>query len=192
MTPNAYIDDGVLDVCVITAGDPLSTMQQITSLLLRKKPDNLTAEYFHGSHLYISVPASVPMQLDGSAVKLEDYLKSSDYDTLQQARDAEHVMVTYRFDAMPHALEVAIPCTYDNTLFEQSGSKEQQTSDSKSKVGSHPRKDDEVPTTKQRHIEEEESLPSSQVHQQESDAHKQGKHSEDVQRELPEMVHVLF
>src|SRR5205085_2243211 len=91
MTPNAYIDDGVLDVCVITAGDPLSTLQQITSLLLRKKPDNLTAEYFHGSQLSISVPASVPMQLDGSTVKLKDYLNSSDYDTLHQARDVEDV-----------------------------------------------------------------------------------------------------
>src|SRR5579872_5070369 len=98
---------------------------------------------------------------------------------------------------MPHALEVAIPCTYDNTLFKQSGSKEQQTSDNKSQVRSHPRKDDEVPTTKQRHTEEEESLPSSQVHQQASDAQKQGKHAEDaqvedVQKELPELVNILF
>src|SRR5205823_1816982 len=143
MTPNAYIDDGVLDVCVITAGDPLTTMQQITSLLLRKKPDNLTAEYFHGSQLYMSVPASVPMQLDGSAVKLKDYLNSSDYDTLQQARDAQQVMATYRFDALPHALEVAIPRTYDNALFEQSGSRGQETGESESPVKSHPRKDDE-------------------------------------------------
>ena len=186
MTPNAYIDDGVLDVCVITAGDPLSTMQQITSLLLRKKPDNLTAEYFHGSQLSIRVPASVPMQLDGSAVKLKDYLNSSDYDTLQQARDAEHSMVTYRFDAMPHALEVAIPCTYDNTLFEQSGNKEQDVSDGKSHVRSHLRKDDEVPTTKQRHTGGEESLPSSQMHRP------GGKQAEDVQKELPELVNALF
>src|SRR5207245_1121104 len=84
MTPNAYIDDGVLDVCVVTAGDPLTTMQQITSLLLRKKPDNLTAEYFHGAHLYIKVPATVPMQLDGSAVKLKDYLEKASYAALQQ------------------------------------------------------------------------------------------------------------
>jgi YegS/Rv2252/BmrU family lipid kinase len=179
MTPNAYIDDGVLDVCVITAGDPLTTLQQITSLLLRKKPDNLTAEYFRGLQLYIRVPASVPMQLDGSAVKLKDYLKASDYDTLQQVRDAEQVMVTYRFNAMPRALQVAIPCTYDNTLFEQSGSREQQASDAKLPVISHPRKGDETPTTLQHHIEEEES----QEH---------GEHSEDVQKELPGLVNALF
>ena len=33
MTPEAYIDDGMLDVCVITEGKPLSTMQQLSSLI---------------------------------------------------------------------------------------------------------------------------------------------------------------
>lgn len=122
MTPNAYIDDGVLDVCVITAGDPLSMMQQLASLLLRRKPDNVSAEYFHGAHLSISVPASVGLQLDGSAVKLEDYLSKADDAALEHTGDAEHVMVHYRFDAMPRALQVAVPRTYDDALFEESGS----------------------------------------------------------------------
>ena len=118
MTPDAYIDDGVLDVTVITAGDPLSTMQQITSLLLRRKPDNLTTENFHGSHLTMSVPASIDLQLDGSAVKLKDYLSKADREALAQA-DAEQVMVNYRFDAMPKALRIAIPNTYNDALFEK-------------------------------------------------------------------------
>ncbi len=118
MTPDAYIDDGVLDVTVITAGDPLSTMQQITSLLLRRKPDNMTTENFHGSHLTLSVPASIDLQLDGSAVKLKDYLSKADREALAQA-DAKQVMVTYRFDAMPKALRIAIPNTYNDALFEK-------------------------------------------------------------------------
>ncbi len=118
MTPNAYIDDGVLDVTVITAGDPLSTMQQITSLLLRRKPDNMTTENFHGSHLTMSVPASIDLQLDGSAVKLKDYLSKADRKALAQV-DAEQVMVNYRFDAMPKALRIAIPNTYNDALFEK-------------------------------------------------------------------------
>ena len=118
MTPNAYIDDGVLDVTVITAGDPLSTMQQITSLLLRRKPDNMTTENFHGSHLTMSVPASIDLQLDGSAVKLKDYLSKADREALAQV-DAEQVMVNYRFDAMPKALRIAIPNTYNDALFEK-------------------------------------------------------------------------
>src|SRR5450432_3237257 len=118
MTPNAFIDDGILDVCVITGGDPLGTMQQIASLLLRRKPDNTTAEYFHDAHLEITVPASVPLQLDGSAVKLKDYINKADYTKLQQTGEMEHTMVTYRFDAMPRALEIAIPQTYNYELFE--------------------------------------------------------------------------
>ncbi|MFL5693179.1 MAG: diacylglycerol/lipid kinase family protein [Ktedonobacteraceae bacterium] len=123
MTPNAHIDDGVLDVCVITAGDPLTTVQQITSLLLRRKPDNLTAEYFHGAHFSLSVPASIDMQLDGSAVKLKDYLSKADRQALQ-AVSPEHVMVNYRFDAMPRALRVAIPYTYNDELFEDGARKD--------------------------------------------------------------------
>ena len=120
MTPGAYIDDGILDVCVITAGNPLTTLQQVASLLLRRKPDNTTAEYFHGAHFAISVPASIDMQLDGSAVKLKDYLSKSDRAELSHVDDAEQVMVNYRFDAMPRALRVAIPYTYDDALFEDS------------------------------------------------------------------------
>lgn len=124
MTPEAYIDDGVLDICVITAGDPLTTLEQLTSLLLRRKPDNATAEYFRDAHFVISAPASVDMQLDGSAVKLKDYLSKSDRAALRQVDDAHQVMVNYRFDTMPRALRLAIPNTYDDTLFEDSTGKE--------------------------------------------------------------------
>lgn len=118
MTPDAYIDDGVLDVCVITQGNPLTTMQQLSSLLLRRKPDNVTTETFRGSHLSIKVPASVLLELDGSSIKLKDYLSKSDYEAVQQSGDAEHVMITYRFDSLPKALNMAIPCTYGGELFE--------------------------------------------------------------------------
>ncbi len=118
MTPEAYIDDGILDICVITSGDPLTTMQQIASLLLRHKPANLTAEYFHDSHLSITVPASIDLQLDGSTVKLTDYLSKADREALQRTEHAEQVMVTYCFEAMPRALQVAIPSTYNDALFE--------------------------------------------------------------------------
>jgi len=120
ITADASIDDGMLDACVITAGDPLSTMQQIASLLFRHKPDNQTAQFFRGARLSIRVPASIALHLDGSAVKLKDYLSKIDYKAVQRAEDAEHVLVTYQFDALPSALQVAIPRTYDNALFESS------------------------------------------------------------------------
>jgi diacylglycerol kinase family enzyme len=119
ITPDAHIDDGILDVCVITAGDPLTTLEQIVSFLVRRKPDKAGAQYLHGAHLSISVPASIGMQLDGSAFKLKDYLKKSNWKAVQQANDSSRVMVNYRFDAVPHALPMAIPYAYDDSLFEE-------------------------------------------------------------------------
>lgn len=119
MTPDAHIDDGQLDVCVITAGNPLTTMQQLASLLLRHHPDNVTAEYFQGAHFALRVPASVALQLDGSAMKLKNYLCKSDRQALAGVDEPEQVMVTYRFDALPGALPVAIPQSYKGVLFEE-------------------------------------------------------------------------
>lgn len=201
MTPDAYIDDGVLDVCVVTSGDPLSTMQQITSLLLRKKPDNLTAEYFHGAHLYIRVPASVPMQLDGSAVKLKDYLEKADYTALQQVDNQEQVLMTYRFDAMPHALEVLVPRTYNDSLFERSHSSEGDQEPhqlaqlpkhgEKSHVKARKHKGEETATEQQRRTEEEEARAASELHDgHENDKEKQ--HNEEMSKEFPAIVESLL
>src|SRR5713101_7799053 len=49
---------------------------------------------------------------------IKDYLSKSDRKVLQRAGDMEQIIVTYQFEALPRALEVAIPCTYDGTLFE--------------------------------------------------------------------------
>src|SRR5579859_3684514 len=119
MTPDAYIDDGLLDVRVITAGEPLSTLGQVASLLLRRQPDNQTTESFRGAHITLRAPASIDLQLDGSAVKLNDYLSKADRKALEQAQDKAHVMVTYEFEAQPHALDIAFPATYNNALFEK-------------------------------------------------------------------------
>jgi YegS/Rv2252/BmrU family lipid kinase len=166
MTPDAYIDDGILDVCVITAGDPLTTLQQITSLLLRRKPDNMTAEYFHGAHLTISVPASVAMHLDGSAVKLKDYLSKLNRKALQEAGDTEKVMVNYRFDAMPRALDVAIPCTYNDALFEHT----------------------EGPGKSHTPTEQSEEQQKAQEQAEQDSAQQDGKSGEEGQGEVPELV----
>lgn len=204
MTPDAYIDDGVLDVCVITAGDPLSTMQQLSSLLLRRKPDNLSAEYFHGSHLSITVPASVPMQLDGSAVKLKDYLEKADYEAIQQAPNDEHVMITYCFDALPHALAVAIPNAYNDALFESSNSRDETAqnrpndhaneheSHKKSHVKTHHhhhKHDDDPQTEQQQRTEAEEARPVQQPDAQQEDSKKR---EEDIRKELPGLVSSLL
>ena len=158
MTPDAYIDDGILDVCVLTAGDPLTTMQQLVSLLLRRTPDHLSAEYFHGAHLSISVPASIALQLDGSAVKLKDYLSKADREALVHADDVAQVMVTYLFATLPHALQVAIPRAYDDSLFQASDSADQQPAESaqapaeqKQDQSSQQQKDEQLQDQQQHH-----------------------------------------
>lgn len=123
-TPDALIDDGALDVCIITAGAPLSTIEQILSILLHRNPRNGRSERFRGSKFWIKAPVSIDLQLDGSRVKLDDGVPPLESTERRQKKNAEVAMVTYRFDAVPRALHVAIPCTYNGALFENGSAKE--------------------------------------------------------------------
>jgi YegS/Rv2252/BmrU family lipid kinase len=123
-TPDALIDDGALDVCIITSGAPLSTIEQVLSILLHRNPRKGRCERFRDSHFWIRAPASIDLQLDGSCVKLDDSVPAPERTERRQKENAETIMVTYRFDAIPRALHVAIPCTYDGALFENGSPKE--------------------------------------------------------------------
>ena len=119
LSPEAYIDDGVLDVTVIPAGGPLATLEEAVSFLLMHTIDTSTTRDFRGPHLSIGVPASIEVELDGSVIKLNDFLRKKMRETLQRAGDADQVMVHYRFDAVPAAARMAFPCTYDGSMFEK-------------------------------------------------------------------------
>lgn len=119
ITPDAYIDDGLLNICLIASGNPLTRMQLVASLVFKRRPDNTTAEYVTSAHFSLKAPASVDLQLDGSAVQLKDYLDKAARRVLKHAVDPRQVMITYCFDVLPHALQVAIPQTYDNALFKR-------------------------------------------------------------------------
>lgn len=119
MTPDAYIDDGQLDVCVITSGDFAGTVQQIFSLLLHRQPANVTAEYFRDARLFLKAPAPVALQFDGSVIKLKDLLSVAQKKALKTAANPEEIMIEYAFEALPRPLRVAIPRAYDDTLFEE-------------------------------------------------------------------------
>ncbi|HEX7733922.1 MAG TPA: diacylglycerol kinase family protein [Ktedonobacteraceae bacterium] len=163
ITPGAHIDDGILDVCVITSGNPLTTMQQIASLLLRHHPDNLTAEYFQGAHFSLSVPASVALQLDGSAVKLKNYLSKSDQEALARVDEPEQVMVTYHFDALPHAVSLAIPHTYSGALFEMSDPAHDQQAELKADEETEPGEQQEQQTAQPIEQEQQGNFEQSQA-----------------------------
>ncbi len=198
LTPNAYIDDGILDVCVITSGDALTTVQQFASLLLRLKPDTTTAEYFHGAHLLITVPSTVLFQVDGSPVKLKDYLSNADYKKLQQAQDKSQVMVTYQVDSVPHALQVAIPCTYNDELFEHTAEQQQSVRKQHIEEGSSPikvyrAKDEDNPETPlQQKTVALESQPQSLLNRNKEDDEQAQKHVEEMRKELPAFADALL
>lgn len=182
-TPDAYIDDGILDVCVITGGDPLTTVQQVGSLLLRRKPDNTTTETFHGARLHIKVPATVPLQVDGSAVKLKDFLNKADYQRLQQMPNPEQVMITYCIEAMPRALDMAIPLSYDQSLFEHTRHNGEAREHAKQMDAPIQHEEDEVPqTTLQKRTAEEESQARHPLEE------KQQKRHEEIGQELSELI----
>ncbi len=119
LAPHAYIDDGILDVTVITAGGPLATLEEAVSFLLLHTVDTTVTRNFRGPHLSISVPASIELELDGSVVKLTDFLRKKERKALEHAGDADKVMVHYRFDAVPAAVRMAFPSTYDGSMFEE-------------------------------------------------------------------------
>jgi diacylglycerol kinase (ATP) len=104
ITNRAFADDGFFDVCFITAKGPLSATRQLTSLLLRQRPSDASAEYYRTASLTIRSPALLPAQLDGGRMKLE-----------QKEPDGE---TEYRFTLRAQAVSMLVPRTYNGDLFQ--------------------------------------------------------------------------
>lgn len=118
--PEARVDDGLLSVHLVTATNAVRTVEQALSILLQHKLDEGTTKHFRGAHFSLRVPASIDMHVDGSIVKLEQLVAKAARETLQQTDKAQQVMVSYQFDAEPRVVQLAIPRTYDGSLFERS------------------------------------------------------------------------
>lgn len=104
ITPGAYVDDGLLDLCLITKGSPISTVRQIGSLLLRQRPSDASAEYYRAASVTIRAPHPMPLQVDGGAVSLK---KEEETDK----------GVTIAFTSITQGISVLMPRTYDGELF---------------------------------------------------------------------------
>jgi len=117
MTPDAMLDSGKLDLSVLTARSRFSAFMQVVSILARGRPTHSHAVASRSGHFHVSAPATVDLQIDGSAVKLKKYLTSAARDALARAGDPARVRVNYRFDAVPSALRIAVPRDYDGALF---------------------------------------------------------------------------
>jgi YegS/Rv2252/BmrU family lipid kinase len=105
LTPAAYIDDGLLDVCLITASGPLGASRQLGSLLMRQQPSEATAQQYRAASMTVSAPDVLPLQVDGGEVHV-----SSDEVT------AEGIVFT--FSLVAQGVCMLVPRTYDGTLFQ--------------------------------------------------------------------------
>lgn len=105
MTPDAFIDDGQLDVCLITATDALSVGLQFGSLLLRQRPSLHSAEYYRASSVVVRTPTPLPLEIDGGSVSLKK---------IQMTEEG----IVYAFTLVAQGITVLLPRTYDNQLFQ--------------------------------------------------------------------------
>lgn len=104
VTGHAYIDDGLLDVCIFTVSNLLGVIRQAGSLLLRQQPDPSSAEVYRASSVTIQTMRPLPLEVDGSGI-----------DTHQgDCRSPTE----YQFSVVPRALCALVPRTYDGELFQ--------------------------------------------------------------------------
>ncbi|HXD23545.1 MAG TPA: YegS/Rv2252/BmrU family lipid kinase, partial [Gemmatimonadaceae bacterium] len=113
MTPDALLDSGELDLTVITARSRFSALMQTMTVMLRGRPAHSHSLAARSVTFHVSAPASVDIQLDGSAVKLKKYLTEEMRAVLERAGErAAGVRANYRFDAVRGALRIAVPGDY--------------------------------------------------------------------------------
>jgi len=105
VTPEAFIDDGRLDVALLTPSNPVSAARQITTLVTRNHPALATAYTDRVGQITVRTMDVVPLQTDGGRVK-------------QKKVKAGEEGVVYRFTVHAHALTVLVPRDYSGALFQ--------------------------------------------------------------------------
>lgn len=102
VTADAYVDDGLLDVCLFTTRGVIGTARQMTSLLLHQTPSETSSETYRAASITLRSDRPLPLQVDGSDVDVPGKGTTE-----------------YHFEALPSALHVLIPRTYDGAMFIQ-------------------------------------------------------------------------
>lgn len=103
MTPYAYVDDGLLDLCLVTPDGVVGAARQAASLLFRQRPSAVSAELYRAASVTIRAALEMPLQLDGGAIQ-------------QKQEDPHSEGVVYQFSAKPKAVIALLPRTYDGEL----------------------------------------------------------------------------
>jgi YegS/Rv2252/BmrU family lipid kinase len=104
ITPDALVDNGLLDVCLITAEGLLDAGRQLGALVFEQHPSAASAETYRVARLTIEAPGPLPLQLDGGVVH-------------QKETEADATGTTYTFSILAGALNVLVPRIYDGALF---------------------------------------------------------------------------
>jgi YegS/Rv2252/BmrU family lipid kinase len=106
ITPRAFVDDALLDICLITADGPASGGLQLASLVLRRQPNEATAEAYRAASFVVHTPEPLPVQMDGGVVRIKK-------------KDQTAEGTTYSFSVIARGITMLFPRTYDGTLFRQ-------------------------------------------------------------------------
>lgn len=108
ITPEAYVNDGLLDVCLLSVRGPISAVRQLTSLALRQRPSSTSAQTYRAANITLTAPVVLPLQVDGGSVDLDE------------KDDLTAEGVVYRFTLLAQSASVLIPRTYCGELFRPS------------------------------------------------------------------------
>jgi diacylglycerol kinase (ATP) len=102
ITSEAFVDDGLFDVCLFTTDGLLPAARQFASLLIWQRPSEASSEMYRAASVTLRAPSPLALQVDGSDVKV----------------DGPDDEVEYRFTVVPRGLTVLLPRTYDGEMFE--------------------------------------------------------------------------
>ena len=105
VTPGAFVDDGRLDVCVLTPTGIGSIARQLFSLLVRRRPDPQSSYADRVGSLTVRTTNIAPLQLDGSPVK-------------QDGVPVEADGVRYIFSVLAQSVTMLVPRAYNGDLFQ--------------------------------------------------------------------------
>jgi len=105
VTPDAFIDDGLLDICLITAANMPAAGGQLTSLLFRQRPGAGSAESYRAASLRIQASRALPLQVDGGAVRLKKETPTASG-------------MTYTFSVRARGIAMLTPRGYNGELFQ--------------------------------------------------------------------------
>lgn len=107
VTADAFMDDGLLDLCLMTAGGPVSLGRQMGALLVRQRPSAVLAQTYRAAAVTIQSQVLLPLQLDGGLVHLDEH-------------DVTARGIIYSFSLINQGVTVLVPRTYDGSLFQPS------------------------------------------------------------------------